>query len=81
MVFDHVLGMGASPPPPPARTVLVFDRGHDELLAGGGDRQTFTCRNRLLRRLGQGRFLDVTVVEGAALENRSGSDGPFVILD
>lgn len=80
-LFDHVLEFGTSPPPPPSRTVLVFDGDHDALLVAGESRRTFSCAEGLLRRLSQGRFLDVTVADGAALENRSGSDGPFVILE
>jgi len=80
-VFDHVLQFGTLPPAPPSRTVMVFDGDHDALLVASESRRVFTCTAGLLRRLSQGRFLDVTVADGAELENRSGSDGPFVILD
>ena len=81
VVFDYLIELGTSPPPPPARSVMVFDDGHDELLVAGETRQTIRCTVPLLRSLSQGRFLDLTVVDGARLVNRSDSDGPFVILD
>jgi hypothetical protein len=81
VVFDHVIELGASPPPPPSRTVFVFDDGWDALLVGAESRRVFTCSDRVLRSLGQDRFLDLTVAEGSRLANRSGSEGPFVILD
>jgi MFS family permease len=80
-IFDHVLDLGASPPPPASRTVFVFDDGHAGLLVASERRRTFSCTEEVLRRLAQDRFLDVTVADGAELTNRSGSDGPFVILD
>ena len=80
-IFDHALTLGVSPPPPPSRTVLVFDDDHDQLLIASESRRTYGCDPGLLRRLAQGRFLDVTVADGATLANRSGADGPFEILD
>jgi hypothetical protein len=80
-IFDHVIDLGASPPPPASRTVFVFDDGHAGLLVASEFRRTFTCTDEVLRRLAQDRFLDVTVADGAELTNRSGNDGPFVILD
>ena len=80
-VFNHVLELGMSPPPPASRAVMVFDGDHDELLIASESRRTFSCTQEMLRRLGQDRFLDVTVADGATIENRSGSDRPFVILD
>ena len=80
VVFDHVLELGASPPPA-SRAVMVFDEGNDQFLREGGNRQTFSCDRGVLRRMAQDRFLDVTVVDGAVIENRSGATGPFVILD
>lgn len=67
VVFDHMLDLGAIPPPAAARTVTVFDDGHDGLVVSGERRITFSRRNPLLRRLGQDRFLDVTVIDGADL--------------
>ncbi len=80
-IFDHVLTLGVSPPPPASRTVFVFDADHDGLLLASESRRTYSCDSGLLRRLAQDRFLDVTVADGAALENRSGSDGPLKVLD
>ena len=80
-IFDYVVGLGASPPAPASRTVMVFDDNHQSLLVASESRWTFTCSDELLRRLSQDRFLDVTVADGATLENRSGANGPFVILD
>jgi hypothetical protein len=80
-VFDHVIELGASPPPPAPRAVMVFDDGNDRLLRGGEARRTVSCDQRVLRMIAQGRFLDITVVEGAVIENRSGGPAPFVVLD
>jgi hypothetical protein len=80
-IFDHVLEFGTTPPAPASRTVMVFDGDHAALLVDCEDRRIFACPPGLLRRISQDRFLDVTVADGAELENRSGSGGPFVILD
>lgn len=74
VLFDHVLELGAVPPPPPGRAVAVLDRGREPLVAGAETVRTFSCREPLLRRLAQERYLDVTVADGAVL--RSGAGGP-----
>jgi len=77
-IFDHLLEQGTSPPPPVSRAVMVFDGDHGELLIASESQQTFTCRQEVLRRLAQDRFLDVTVADGATLENRFVSDGSWL---
>ncbi len=72
-IFDHVLEFGTNPPAPASRAVMVFDGDNDAILVASESRRVFSCAPGLLRRLSQDRFLDVTVVDGAALENRPGS--------
>jgi len=67
VVFDHLLDLWASPPAPASRTVMVYDDYHDDLIVSSESRRTFSCDSGLLRRLAQGRFLDVTVADGATL--------------
>jgi hypothetical protein len=81
VVFDHLLDLGASPPAPASRTVMVYDDHHDDLLVSSESRRTFSCDSALLRRLAQGRFLEVTVADGATLDDRSDSAGSLVIID
>ncbi len=78
-IFDHVVELGASAPAPASRTVMVFDDDHHSLLVASESRWTFTCSDKLLRRLSQDRFLDVTVADNAALEDHSRAEGPFVV--
>lgn len=63
VLFDHLLEGGVVAPPETA--VAVFDDGHGELVAGGVERRVFRCDPALACRLSQGRFLAVTVVDGA----------------
>jgi len=69
LLFDHMIERGWAVPPPPESTVFVFDRGHDAILAGAGERRLFTSGLPLARLLAQGRFLDVEVVSGASLRS------------
>lgn len=80
VIFDHVLELGVAPPPA-SLAVMVFDGDHDELLISSESRQIYSCGQGLLRRLGQDRFLDVTVADGATLARRSGAAAPLVIID
>jgi hypothetical protein len=59
VLFDHVLELGGSSPPAPAVVVRDVDPGSGSLSAAGIE--VFACDDPLLRRLGQGRFLEVTV--------------------
>jgi len=67
VLFDHVLELGAVPPPPPGRTVAVLDRGREALVVTADEVRLFHCTEPLLRILAQDRFLDVTVADGAVL--------------
>lgn len=75
LMFDHVLVSGLVPPRAAERVVAVFDRGHNQLLDGGERIRVFRCPSPVLRRLGQDRFLDVTVVDQARLVT-GGSGAP-----
>ncbi|MEX1311784.1 MAG: hypothetical protein AB1Z65_15265 [Candidatus Sulfomarinibacteraceae bacterium] len=66
MVFDHVFSLGLEPPPPD-ETVMVFDIGHDGRVIHDDAVETFSCDRALLRRISQDRFLEVRVVDGAAV--------------
>lgn len=70
VVYDHQLERGETGPPPEWATIFVFDRGHGMLLTTAASTRRFACDRPLLRRLSQGRFLDVTVAEGADLRSR-----------
>jgi len=67
VLWAYQIEQGETAPPPHWATVFVFDASHDAILATARARRTFSCDTPLLRRLGQDRFLDVTVAEGAEL--------------
>ena len=69
VVFDHVFELGGEPPPP-EETVMVFDMGLDGNVIANSDVEDFICDSPLLRRLSQDRFLEIRVVDGAALSRR-----------
>lgn len=66
-VSDFSFEIGAAEPPPPARTVAVFDRGRGGFVAGRQRSETFRCTIPWVRRLGPDRFLEVTVASGATV--------------
>jgi hypothetical protein len=66
VVFDHVFSLGVEPPPA-GETVMVFDIGHDGQVIRHDGVETFSCDRALLRRLSQDRFVEVRVVDGAAV--------------
>jgi hypothetical protein len=59
VVFDHLLSLGATPSV--AGAVVVFDGDNCRAWAATEDVEVFSCDDALLRSMGQGRFLDVTV--------------------
>jgi hypothetical protein len=75
VLYDDQIGVN-TPPPPPWATVAVYDEPHQEMVADARTRRRFGCDDRWLRRLSQGRFLDVTVASQAQI---SGPDVPATI--
>ena len=67
VLYDHQIEFGETAPPPDWATVFVFDDGHGGLLVRADERRRLVCDQPLFRHLGQDRFLDLTVAEGAAL--------------
>lgn len=67
---DQILG-GETPPPPDWATIYLFDLGHGGLLERARKQQVFSCREPILRRMAQDRFVEVTVAEGATLSTSS----------
>jgi hypothetical protein len=63
---DQILG-GETPPPPDWATIYLFDLGKGELLERARQQQVFSCREPVLRRMAQERFVEVTVAEEATL--------------
>jgi hypothetical protein len=66
LLFDHVFSVGVEPPPP-SETVMVVDSGRSGGSIAGERTEVFACETALLRRLGQGRFLEIRVVDGAVI--------------
>jgi hypothetical protein len=64
VLHDSQIGVDA-PPPPEWLTVAIFDNSSDRFVGRTGRTRTFDCQQRWLRRLSQGRFLDITVAEEA----------------
>lgn len=69
VLFDHMIERDWAVPPPPERTVFVFDRSHDAILADAAEQRLFTTDLPLARLLAQDRFLDVEVASGASLQS------------
>jgi hypothetical protein len=69
VLYADQIASGQTPPPPPFATVAVWDDGHDTLVERTDTRHLVTCSQSVLRRLSQGRFLDLTVAGGASLKN------------
>lgn len=81
VLFDHMIENGFAPPPPPGRTVYVFDAGRGTLLESFDRRREFSCSIPLVRTLAQDRFLDLTVASGAVLRAHPDSRGPLILID
>ncbi len=64
VLHDSQIGVD-TPPPPQWLTVAIFDGDGGGFVGRSGRRATFSCDQRWLRRLSQGRFLDVTVATDA----------------
>jgi len=72
ILFDHMIELGHVRPPPPARTVYVFDHVGENLMVSAARQETFDCSVPLVRTLAQGRFLDLHVAIGASLGSKPG---------
>jgi len=68
VLHDSQIGVD-TPPPPQWLTVAIFDGAHGRFVGRAGSTTTFTCEQRWLRRLSQGRFLDITVTTDAEVYN------------
>jgi hypothetical protein len=64
VLHDSQIGTD-TPPPPGWLTVAIFDENHGSFVGGTGGATTFRCDQRWLRRLSQGRYLDITVATEA----------------
>jgi hypothetical protein len=81
VLFDHMINLGHVPPPPPDRTIYVFDAGNGGLLERAERERRFKCSSPLLRRLSQDRFIDLRVVSGATLRGHPDAQGPLILID
>jgi len=64
VLHDSQIGV-ETPPPPQWLTVAIFDGARGRFVGRANRRTTFSCEQRWLRRLSQGRFLDITVATDA----------------
>lgn len=81
VLFDHMIELGHAPPPPPDRTVYVFDAVNPNLMETSSRQRTFTCSIPLVRALGQDRYLDLHVAAGARLRGHPDARGPLIFID
>jgi hypothetical protein len=66
VLYDDQIGVD-TPPPPEWATVAIYDALHDEMVADAQTRRLFGCEDPWLRRLSQGRFLDMVVASQARI--------------
>ncbi len=81
VLFDHMLEFGHSPPPPPERTVYVFDPVNGTLMETSARQRIISCSVPLVRTLGQDRYLDLHVAVEARLVGHPDADGPLILID
>lgn len=67
VLLDSQIESGETPSPPEWATVAVYDEQHSDMVRAAASKARFTCGDPLLRRVSQGRFLDVDVAVGATL--------------
>ncbi len=67
VVHDYQILQGETAAPPDWATIYVFDKGKGELLLRARQQQVFSCRDPILRRIAQQRYVEVTVAEEASL--------------
>jgi hypothetical protein len=66
VLYDSQIGTD-TPPPPQWATVAIYDAPREKMVADARTRRLFSCDDRWLRRLSQGRFLEVTVASRAKI--------------
>jgi hypothetical protein len=68
VLHDSQIGTD-TPAPPVWLTVAIFDDSHGSFVGRTGSTTTFSCDQPWLRRLSQGRFLDITVATDAQVRS------------
>jgi len=75
VLHDSQIGVD-TPPPPQWLTVAIFDGARGRFVGRASRTTTFRCEQRWLRRLSQGRFLDVTVAPDAEVYTVTSKNKP-----
>ncbi len=70
VVMDYQIDFGETVPPPEFATVYLHDRRNPSLLERAASCRRFACSQPLLRRLEQGRFVELEVTTGTVLRQR-----------
>lgn len=76
-----MIELGHASPPPPDRTVYLFDAGNGGLLERAERERSVRCETPLLRNLSQDRFIDLVVASGATLRGHPDVRGPLILID
>lgn len=69
-----------TPSPPPWLTVAIYDEGRGRFVGSARSVTTFSCEPPWLRRLSQGRFLDISVAVGAEVHSAADTNGPSITM-
>jgi len=77
VLHDSQIGID-TPPPPPWLTMAIFDVASGGFVGRAGSTKSFSCEQRWLRRLSQGRFLDITVATEAEVYDVNSENKPLI---
>ncbi|MCD4747841.1 MAG: hypothetical protein K8R59_00590 [Thermoanaerobaculales bacterium] len=80
VVFDFQILDGSAPPPPPEHSIAVYDEKNHEFIVTAHETTQFRCLSPIIRRLGQGRFLDLHVATKPVFKGWKEQSRPYIIV-
>jgi MFS family permease len=80
VVFDFQILDGSAPPPPPDYSIAVYDKDNHQFITSGPETRQFSCSSPMVRRMGQGRFLDLVVATQPVFKGWKKQSKPYIIV-